>query len=390
MRKYLRFALITATLFALGVGSAQATIVTRTIFGTVYDVFTLEDSPLRQTPYFPDELLIFNVTYDDDATTMQEGTDGADDIAFTGDDVLWQVEASTYKNGQYSKLSNARFDVGFENIFQHIESSILQQDRLYDLGTQVQSHMQNEESDWANQQFVYNGDHRTFITNSEGGSFGVRFTGPEISGLSGDDSLYVHFHVNAPGSIPQNPLLPTNDDDGFEFSFEVDDPNRTVWIDPLVAIGYDYIVDSGPSIQSVVLPTGIGDDLYDLWTFDVSLNDFVDSGVDLLGGNTYDFGVGGTDRFRILGIEASSGLDPTDATAFVTGLNFTNSGSVNMRQLPITFDTDAVSSGIVPLPATWLLALGGILGIGVFRTRDQSGGTLNRCVLVALRLGVNL
>lgn len=350
--------------------SAHATIVTKQIYGTVKNVFAVNDTLLPAAPYEVGDLLQFAVTYDDESTTMLEGTDGDDDIAFTDDDVLWQNEASTYKSGQYDQLSNAVFSTGFESIFARMEASIQASYQLFDLSPGVSSHMQNRESNSTHPQFVYNGDHRSFITNDLGGRFGVRFRGGDATGLTGDE-LFVHFDVNAPGSIPENPLLPDNDLDGFEFSFPIDHPNQTMWIDPLVAIGYDYIVDSGPAIQSVVLPTGIGDGLFDLWTFDVALNDFVDSGIDLLGGDTYDFGAGGVERFRVLGIEVDAGLDPTDATAFVTGLNFVSGGTINMRQVPITFDTDSGSNGSVSVPATWFLLFGGMFSVGAFRGRKS-------------------
>ncbi|MGB3636421.1 MAG: PEP-CTERM sorting domain-containing protein [Rivularia sp. (in: cyanobacteria)] len=163
-----------------------------------------------------------------------------------------------------------------------------------------------------------------------------------------------------PGSSPENPLLPVITEDGFDFDFNIIDPTVPIFIDPELAVGYDYIVDNGPNIASVLLPTGIGDDLYDLFLFDAGLNDFVDSGLDLTGGNTFDFAAGGVDRFRVLGIETSAGLDPNDPTAFITGLTFANSGNVQMRQIPITQNSEEV-----PEPLTIL----GTLTAGAFGTQ---------------------
>ncbi len=171
-----------------------------------------------------------------------------------------------------------------------------------------------------------------------------------------------------PGETPDNPLMPVITNEGFVFDFNVD-LNETVFVDPLVAIGYDYIVNSGPNFASVVLPTGIGDNLYDLWLFNTALGAFVDSGVDITGGDIYNFGSGGVDRFRILGIETSALLDPTDPTAFVTGLTFTAAGQVNMNQNPISIDTGTSS---VPEPGTLLLLGSGLLGLGAAkRARRQ-------------------
>ena len=69
----------------------------------------------------------------------------------------------------------------------------------------------------------------------------------------------------APGADPDNPILPTlQDENGFVFNFFVVNPAIPIFIDPLVAIGYDFIVNSGPNFQSVILPD-IGDGLYDIY-----------------------------------------------------------------------------------------------------------------------------
>lgn len=179
-----------------------------------------------------------------------------------------------------------------------------------------------------------------------------------------------------PGATPDNPLLPVVIDDGFSFDFNIVNPTQPVFIDPPVAIGYDYIVDSGPNIASVILPTGIGDDLYDLYTFDSTANDFVDSGIDIAGGFAFNFDDEGVDRFRILGIEPTAGLDPNDVTAFVTGLTFTDAGRVQLRQIPITQNTTPTPAP-VPEPATILgsfVALG--FGRKLYRMRSQSKNKL--------------
>lgn len=84
----------------------------------------------------------------------------------------------------------------------------------------------------------------------------------------------------------------------------------------------------------------------------------------LIRGVTFDFGVGGVDRFRILGIETSAGLNPTDPTAFVTGLTFTGVGAINMSQNPITVDT-----GTAPEPEVMLLVFLGCFGFLGFRKK---------------------
>lgn len=171
-----------------------------------------------------------------------------------------------------------------------------------------------------------------------------------------------------PGRSPDNPLLPTVIDDEWNFDFNIGDINDRISIDPILAIGYDYILDSGPNFASVLLPTGIGDNLYDLWLFDSSLNPFFTGSV-LTGGSEFFFGAGGVDMFRILGIEISAGLDPLDTTAFVTTLGFVGTGNVTMRQIPITFDTDATTTAPIPEPSTWILLSFGLAGLVLYRRK---------------------
>jgi len=71
----------------------------------------------------------------------------------------------------------------------------------------------------------------------------------------------------------------------------------------------------------------------------------------------------GFSDFRISDIDPAEMLDPTNPTAFVTGLTFTAPGTVTVTQNPITVS--------VPEPSN-LLGLG-LLGFGAFFT-----GKLNK------------
>lgn len=180
----------------------------------------------------------------------------------------------------------------------------------------------------------------------------------------GENGLWV-FAIrggNVPGETSENPILPVIVDDSYTFEFDVD-LNETVFIDPEVAIGYDYAITSNtsPLIASVILPAGFGDDEYELWLWNGTEFEF---SADLNAGSEFDFTTAtpaGVDRFRILGIEAGLNVDPTDPLAFVTGLTFASPGTVSMSQTPIVFNTDPASS--VPEPAPFALILVGLTAI---------------------------
>lgn len=161
-----------------------------------------------------------------------------------------------------------------------------------------------------------------------------------------------------PGSSASNPLMPVASDEGWNFDFNVT-AGTPVFIDPDIAVGYDYIVNSGPSITSVLLPT-FGDGLYDLWLWNGEA--WVASGDVLTGGVTFTFAEAVT-RFRILGIEEGAALDPLNPTAFVTGLTFSETGPVSMSQNPIVVTVP------VPEPETYAMFLAGLGLIAAARRR---------------------
>jgi hypothetical protein len=128
----------------------------------------------------------------------------------------------------------------------------------------------------------------------------------------------------------------------YTYTFQVGEItiNATTWFDPVIAIGFDYYIDKGPKINAVELPKGIGDNVYDLWLFDAKANKFVDSGVDVLGGEKYPFKEP-VEKFSIRGIEVSAALDPEDEQAFPIGLSFDdNAKKLKMHMILVTVDTD--------------------------------------------------
>lgn len=159
--------------------------------------------------------------------------------------------------------------------------------------------------------------------------------------------------------------LPVTQSDGsYKFNMSVAGGAK-YFIDPLVAVGYDYQIGAGnPNFLSVELPVGVGDALYDIWGHDASGN-LVLLAENWMGGQTFDFGGNGRDWFRVTDIETSAGLDPANTTAFVTGLTFTGSGEFTGTQTPITVDVP--SSQSVPEPQSLVLILAGMAGIAIVR-----------------------
>lgn len=182
------------------------------------------------------------------------------------------------------------------------------------------------------------------------------------SNLQAAARVYADFTPTEAGG--QQVQLPAVRADGaFEFNFAVA-VNTVYYIDPVVAVGYDYqIGDDDPNFRSVILPSGIGDGLYDLWLWDGSGWWLVAH--DWMAGLAYDFGLLGVDRFRVTGIEVGAGLDPGDTTAFVTGVSFTGDGRFTGTQTPITQE--------VPEPPAGALLFAGLGALVLLRRRRLNG-----------------
>ncbi|APD93183.1 hypothetical protein BM523_03685 [Alteromonas mediterranea] len=163
-----------------------------------------------------------------------------------------------------------------------------------------------------------------------------------------------------------DPFMPTEVvDGGWEFDFSVEQEEQ-VFIDPDVAIGYDYVVESGPKIGSVYLPSGFDAD-YELWLMGNNGWEFESN---LLAEEEFLFGSDGVSEFRILGIDTSNMINPEDDMAFVTGLTFVDSGNVVMTQTPITEFVAAPTA--VSEPSHILLFLTGVGFISLRKLRKQS------------------
>lgn len=161
-----------------------------------------------------------------------------------------------------------------------------------------------------------------------------------------------------PGTEPGNPILPNPGDGlpggGYQFpinclgfhgpGFQHCGGTRAYY-DPPLAVGYEYAMNSSSvaTFESVLIPVALpgGDD-----TFTVEYEGFSEP---LHAGIVYDFTSnvpGGVRRFRITGIDISEELDPTDPTAFVTGLTFAREfiEGDTFTMVPIVVNTDGDDS----------------------------------------------
>jgi len=167
------------------------------------------------------------------------------------------------------------------------------------------------------------------------------------------------------GSTPYNPILPTNPGSGdgaWEFVNVPVSATNPVWFDPEVAVGYVYQVNgAGPLISSVILPQGIGDGRYDIYVWENGDWKLLQGNV--LGGQTFSFGTA-VDRFKVLGIEESAGLNPASPIAFSAGLVFDQNGTVNLSQ-------HAISVSAVPEPATYAMMGAGLAMLGMVARRRK-------------------
>jgi hypothetical protein len=147
-----------------------------------------------------------------------------------------------------------------------------------------------------------------------------------------------------------------------------------VFLDPEIAIGYDYT--SSVNFRSILIPKPLpgGQDTFELVVGDQTFT--------LKAGKVFDFRPmfpTGVSAFTIRGIHESERLDPTNLTAFVTGMTFMEKDAApDLTMKPIVVKQASGSSG---LAGGWLL--GGSLTclllvgacVGTYAWRRKAGAT---------------
>jgi hypothetical protein len=179
---------------------------------------------------------------------------------------------------------------------------------------------------------------QAFVGNSSGFELlnvpgSIQTVGEGLNNTGQVTGGYMDAAGNSHGFIATPATLPTGTMANGAYTFDVEVvPNVEIFIDPSVAVGYDYAIgDGNPMFAAVQLPIGIGNSLYTLIIHGQAFG--------LAGGDVFDFRThgfpNGVAQFRVADIEQSAGLDPADPTAFVTGVSFVAAGRFTGTMTPL-------------------------------------------------------
>ncbi len=164
---------------------------------------------------------------------------------------------------------------------------------------------------------------------------------------------FSYFDATPAGFDPANPIIPSFSDFGFNYDFWLESVDQFLFLDPEIAIGYDFEVTGGPAITDILIPALLDDEEFELLVGDLA---FV-----LRAGEEFDatsIDADGLTSFTIRGIDPAEGLSADDPTAFVTGFKFAGGGRVQIEQTPIS---------IIPEPSTAMLMATGLLVLAARR-----------------------
>ena len=180
---------------------------------------------------------------------------------------------------------------------------------------------------------------------------------------------FFDFHPNAISQFSgpvQVPVSSVNTVGQTVYSFNIDvSHGQSVNLDPAAALGYIFSIGVGnPNFATVQLPDLGMSHPYSLYTWNGTSFVFAQ---DLAANTLFNFGAGGIDKFEILGIDPSLGLDPANSTAFVTQVTFTGDGAFTGTMTAVT---------AVPEASTWAMMIVGFCGLGFLTYRRRSKPTM--------------
>ncbi|WOI38916.1 choice-of-anchor L domain-containing protein [Alteromonas sp. CI.11.F.A3] len=209
----------------------------------------------------------------------------------------------------------------------------------------------------------------------EPGSIGNTFT--MLLADASDDALDTTVYLSSFGNFDVEngeseftPLMPDEDvevgeESEFVFTLPEVEAGETIWFDPDVSTGYTYTAGNGGQFASVTAPTLLSVNDADGYLITITDSLGVESTEALMAGQTFDFPFPVT-TFTLTGINEDLMLDPTDPTAFVTGVSFEETGSYTVSQAAITTSTTSV-----PAPSSIAIFLLSLVGISLARKHKR-------------------